>query len=370
MGDCAVVNSIEPLNLLDADNSSLESFFAVLGERKFRSSQVLQWIHKSGVVEFDRMTNLSKNLRALLAQKASIALPDIFKERQSTDGCIKWLLKLNDDNIIETVYIPEASRGTLCISSQAGCQLNCTFCATAQQGFSRQLKTSEIIGQLWLATRQLETLGGNHRGITNIVLMGMGEPLLNLSQVLPAIRLMLDNNGYNLSRKRVTLSTAGVVPGIDRLREECLTSLAISLHAPYDELRDKLVPLNKKYPIRDLLEACKRYSKSNNDSEVTFEYTMLEGINDQPKHAKKLLEVLSAVPAKINLIPFNKVEGIPFRCSPVKSIDRFREILVKGGIISTTRKTRGDDINAACGQLAGFVKPRLPRRHSNSSWAN
>tara|TARA_Y100001935_G_C17279244_1_gene496494 strand:- start:887 stop:1552 length:666 start_codon:yes stop_codon:yes gene_type:complete len=221
-----------------------------------------------------------------------------------------------------------------------------------------------------MATRQLEALDKNHRSITNIVLMGMGEPLLNLPHVLPAIRLMLDNNAYNLSRKRVTLSTAGVIPGIDRLREECLTSLAVSLHAPYDDLRDKLVPLNKKYPIGDLLEACKRYSKSNNDSEITFEYTMLEEINDQPKHAKKLLEVLSAVPAKINLIPFNKVEGIPFRCSPVKSIDRFREILVKGGIISTTRKTRGDDINAACGQLAGFVKPRIPRRQSNSSWAN
>ena len=370
LGDCVVVNSMEPLNLLDADNSSLESFFAILGERKFRSSQVIQWIHKSGVVEFDRMTNLSKNLRELLAQKAFVTLPDMFEEKQSSDGCIKWLFKLNDNNIIETVYIPERSRGTLCISSQAGCQLNCTFCATAQQGFSRQLKTSEIIGQLWLATRQLEALDKNHHGITNIVLMGMGEPLLNLSHVLPAIRLMLDNNAYNLSRKRVTLSTAGVIPGIDRLREECLTSLAVSLHAPYDELRDKLVPLNKKYPIGDLLEACKRYSKSNNDSEITFEYTMLEEVNDQPKHAKKLLEVLSAVPAKINLIPFNKVEGIPFRCSPVKSIDRFRQILLKGGIISTTRKTRGDDINAACGQLAGFVKPRILGRRSNSSWAD
>tara|TARA_B100000579_G_C22823132_1_gene851655 strand:- start:831 stop:1916 length:1086 start_codon:yes stop_codon:yes gene_type:complete len=358
---------MEPLNLLDADNSSLERFFSALGEKKFRSSQVIQWIHKSGVVEFDRMTNLSKNLRELLAQKASITLPDIFEKSESSDGCLKWLLRLNDNNIIETVYIPEPSRGTLCISSQAGCQLNCTFCATAQQGFSRQLKTSEIIGQLWLATRQLEALSGSRRGITNIVLMGMGEPLLNLSHVLPAIRLMLDNNGYNLSRKRITLSTAGVIPGIDRLREECLTSLAVSLHAPYDDLRDKLVPLNKKYPIADLLEACKRYSKSNNDSEITFEYTMLEGINDQTKHAKKLLEVLSSVPAKINLIPFNRVEGIPFKCSPIKSIDRFREILMKGGIISTTRKTRGDDINAACGQLAGYVKPRIPKRNLSSS---
>ena len=367
MGDCLAVNSIEPFNLLDADNSSLESFFAVLGEKQFRSSQVIQWIHKSGVVEFDRMTNLSKNLRELLAQKASVTLPELFKEKQSSDGCIKWLFKLNDNNIIETVYIPEPSRGTLCISSQAGCQLNCVFCATAQQGFSRQLKTSEIIGQLWLATRRLEVLSENHRGITNIVLMGMGEPLLNLSHVVPAIRLMLDNNAYNLSRRRVTLSTAGVIPGIDRLRKECLTSLAVSLHAPYDELRDKLVPLNKKYPIGDLLEACKRYSRSNNDSEITFEYTMLDGINDQPKHAKRLLKILSVVPAKINLIPFNKVKGIPFSCSPVKSIDRFREILVKGGMISTTRKTRGDDINAACGQLAGFVKPRILNRRSNSA---
>ena len=347
------MNSMEPLNLLDADNSSLESFFAVLGERKFRSSQVLQWIHKSGVVEFDRMTNLSKSLRELLTQKASITLPDVFEEKKSSDGCIKWLFRLNDNNIIETVYIPEPSRGTLCISSQAGCQLNCTFCATAQQGFSRQLKTSEIIGQLWLATRQLEALDKNHRGITNIVLMGMGEPLLNLPHVLPAIRLMLDNNAYNLSRKRVTLSTAGVIPGIDRLREECLTSLAVSLHAPYDELRDKLVPLNKKYPIGALLEACKRYSKSNNDSEITFEYTMLEEINDQPKHAKKLLEVLSAVPAKINLIPFNSFNGSNYERPCNKTINDFKSFLINKGFIATLRTTRGDGVDAACGQLVG-----------------
>ena len=267
---------MEPLNLLDADNFIFREFFAVLGEKKFRSSQVIQWIHKSGVVEFERMTNLSKTLRELLKQKASITLQIYVRGRQSSDGCIKWLFKLRDNNIIEAVYIPEPSRGTLCISSQAGCQLNCTFCATAQQGFQGNLKPAKLSDNYGWQLEQLEALDGNHRGITNIVLMGMGEPLLNLPHVLPAIRLMLDNNAYNLSRKRVTLSTAGVIPGMNRLREECLTSLAVSLHAPYDELRDKLVPLNKKYPIRELLEACQRYSKSNNDSEITFEYTMLE----------------------------------------------------------------------------------------------
>ena len=357
---------LEPLNLLDADSIRLNSFFKTLGEKKFRSSQILQWIHKQGVVEFDKMTNLSKNLRVILNKEAIITIPEIVMEKKSSDGSMKWLIKLADENIIETVYIPESGRGTLCVSSQAGCQLNCTFCATAMQGFSRQLKTGEIIGQLWLAKRRLYQLTKADRSITNIVLMGMGEPLLNLPNVIPAIRLMLDNNSYNLSRKRITISTAGVVPGIERLQEQCLTSLAVSLHAPTNEVRDKLVPLNKKYPLETLIGACQKYSKANKDSEVTFEYVMIDGINDEPNQAKKLIKILSGVPSKINLIPFNRVSGISYTRSSKDAIYRFRDILLKGGLVTTTRKTRGDDIAAACGQLSGAIRPRQPR-HLNAS---
>ena len=295
--------------------------------------------------------------------KNNIKAPKLIKEKRSADGTLKWLVQLEDGNIIETVYIPEPNRGTLCISSQAGCQLNCTFCATAQQGFSRQLETGEIIGQLWIASHLLSERDRCDAAITNIVMMGMGEPLLNVPNVIPAIRLMLDNNGYNLSRKRVTVSTAGVIPGIDLLKEQCLTSLAISLHAPNNELRNKLVPLNKKYPLQDLIRACQRYSTANNHSEVTFEYVMIKDLNDQPKHAKDLLNLLSSVPAKVNLIPYNTVPGVPHQRSEESSIDRFREKLLRGGLVTTTRKTRGGDISAACGQLAGSIKLRMNRSH-------
>lgn len=350
---------MKPFNLLGADRNSMEDFFHNMGEANFRSSQVIQWIHQLGVIEFEKMTNLSKDLRKRLGEKAIITAPTVISEKKSVDGTLKWMVQLEDGNIIETVYIPEPARGTLCISSQAGCQLNCTFCATAQQGFSRQLETSEIIGQLWLASRRLSERDRGGRAITNIVMMGMGEPLLNAPNVIPAIRLMLDNNSYNLSRKRVTVSTAGVIPGIDLLKRHCLTSLAISLHAPNDELRNKLVPLNKKYPLQDLLEACKRYSAADNYSEITFEYVMIKDLNDRTKHARSLLNLLSSVPAKINLIPYNEVPGIPHQRSDESSIDRFRETLLHGGMVTTTRKTRGEDISAACGQLAGSIKRKI-----------
>ena len=350
------------LDLMGGDIETLNTFFSSIGEKKFRSTQVIQWIHKQGICDINDMTNLSKKLRTDLPNSTVITVPKIVRQLESTDGTIKWLLELEDKNIIETVYIPEKNRGTVCISSQAACQLNCTFCATAQQGFSRNLKTSEIIGQLWLANNVLKSKHYNERRATNVVMMGMGEPLLNINNVIPALNLMLDNNAYNLSRRRVTVSTAGIIPGIEQLGSKCNVSLAISLHASNDELRNKLVPLNKKYPIENLIEACKTYANKTNLNHITFEYIMLNEINDSSSDAYKLISVLDQVPAKVNLIPFNPVSGMEFEASTEKRIDKFQTVLNRAGITTTIRRSRGQDIAAACGQLSGDVKLRKNKR--------
>src|SRR6056297_1185864 len=349
----------EKLNLLDLDRERLVEFFAQLGEKPFRARQILQWIHQRGVTDFDGMTDLSQGLRERLKALATIQSPRVIREQLSADGTIKWLLSVSGGSAVETVFIPEARRGTLCISSQVGCMLNCTFCSTATQGFSRNLDAAEIIGQVWRAAEAL----GPERRITNVVLMGMGEPLLNLDQVRPALELMRDDLAYGLAARRVTVSTAGVVPGIDALSDGPGVALAVSLHAPTDELRSRLVPLNRKYPIDELLAACKRYlSEKRPKQSVTFEYTMIDGVNDKPEHARQLLRTLAHVPSKINLIPFNPFPGTPFQCSPMPAIQQFQEILRKGGMIATIRKTRGDDIDAACGQLVGKVLSASSRR--------
>ncbi len=335
----------------------MEAFFVELGEKPFRATQLLQWIHQRGVDNFEAMTNLSKPLRARLAERCEIRGPDIAEVQKSTDGTCKWLLQLDDGNRIETVFIPEDDRGTLCVSSQVGCALECSFCSTARQGFNRNLSAAEIMGQLWVARREL----GEER-VTNVVLMGMGEPLLNFNNVVAATNLMLDDFAYGLSKRRVTLSTSGIVPALDRLAEVSDISLAVSLHAPDDELRNELVPINRKYPIRELLAACKRYVGRENRRKVTFEYVMLDGINDTPAHAKALIRLLSHVPSKVNLIPFNPFPGSGYRCSSPETIRRFSDILHAAGLIVTTRKTRGGDIDAACGQLVGRVNDRT-RRH-------
>ena len=349
------------LNLLGMDRTDLTRFFNSLGEKAFRADQVTQWIHQKGVDSFDVMTNLSRDLRSQLNDLSVVMSPAVVHDQLSTDGTRKWLLRLRDGNCIETVFIPEASRSTLCVSSQVGCALNCTFCATARQGYSRNLSSAEIVGQLWMAQKELQNSSHKPAKITNVVLMGMGEPLLNYDQVLVAVRLMLDDFAYGLSRRRVTLSTAGVVPGIDRLRVECPISLAVSLHAPNDALRDQLVPLNKKYPIPVLMDACRRYVKDAPRARVTFEYVMLSGINDSQQHARALIDLVRDLPAKVNLIPFNGFSGAPYQCSSEQDIERFQDLLCAAGIMTITRKTRGDDIAAACGQLAGKFVDRTRR---------
>lgn len=349
------------LNLLGFNQPSLERLFEDMGEKKFRASQVLKWIHQFRVRDFDAMTNLSKTLRTKLAEIAEIRPPEIVKDRLSADGTRKWLLRVDSGNCIEMVFIPEEDRGTLCVSSQVGCALNCTFCSTARQGFNRNLETAEIIGQLYLAASLLEKPGGENREITNVVLMGMGEPLLNFDNVVQAMELMLEDFAYCLARRRVTLSTAGVVPGIDRLSERCPVSLAVSLHAPDDDLRNEIVPLNKSYPIEELLAACRRYADHNPRQKITFEYVMLDGVNDSLEHARALAGRLRGIPAKVNLIPFNPFPDAGYRRSPQTRIDAFRQALMASGLITITRKTRGDDIDAACGQLAGKVVARSAR---------
>lgn len=350
------------VNLLDFDRQGLEAFFTAIGEKAFRASQVLKWIYQGGVDNFDDMTNLSKALREELKQQAEIRTPEIVTQQLSDDGTIKWLLRVDSGNCIETVFIPETDRGTLCISSQVGCALECSFCSTAQQGFNRNLSTAEIIGQLWVANKAMQCLPRNERVISNVVLMGMGEPLLNFDNVVRAINLMMDDNAYGLSKRRVTISTSGVIPALQRLKQVSDVSLAVSLHAPTDELRNQLVPLNKKYPIKQLLAACKEYVAGATRRKVTFEYVMLEGINDSPEQARQLVKVLQGVPAKVNLIPFNPFPGTHYRVSSQARIDKFRDILMQAGLITVTRKTRGDDIDAACGQLAGKVLDRTKRQ--------
>ena len=403
------MSTTEKTNLLGLDRLAMQEYFVALGEKPFRATQVIQWIHQYGVDDFDAMSNLSKPLRARLAETAEIRVPEILEDQTAADGTRKWLLRFDDGNAIETVFIPEGDRegrsrgpargdatperdasaplavtrvpsvgqtshedssddapgryrGTLCVSSQVGCTLNCSFCATGHQGFNRSLGVAEIISQLLVANRAMGRDPKGERLITNVVLMGMGEPLLNYDNVLPAMRLMQDDYAYGLSRRRVTLSTAGVIPMLDRLRAECPVSLAVSLHAPNDVLRDELVPLNKKYPIAQLLEACRRYCADSPRSRVTFEYVMLDGINDSLAHAHELVKLLQSVPSKVNLIPFNSFPETHYRRTPREAIDLFRDVLVAAGITTITRKTRGDDIDAACGQLAGRVQDRTRRR--------
>lgn len=352
----------EKINLLNFTQQQLRDFMHEIGEKPFRAQQLLQWIHQTGLQDFDQMSNLGKTLRQRLNECAEIRLPDIMSCQRSNDGTHKWLIKLDCGNCVETVYIPEAKRGTLCVSSQVGCALNCSFCSTGKQGFNRNLTTAEIIGQVWLAVRELSQQQGAHdKRITNVVMMGMGEPLLNFDNVVAAMDLMMDDLSYGLSKRRVTLSTSGVIPDMERLKEVSPVSLAVSLHAPNDELRNELVPINKKYPLAQLMEVCKHYFANENKRVVTFEYVMLKGVNDQPEHAAQLIKLLRNVPAKVNLIPFNPFPLTQYERSSQKSIDAFRDQLVAKGINTITRKTRGDDIDAACGQLAGEVKDRTSR---------
>ena len=353
----------ELVNLLGMDREGLESFFESIGEKKFRATQVMKWIHQMGVTDFQQMNNLSKELRNKLADIACIKNLEVSRDLISSDGTRKWLLQLEDGNHIEAVFIPEDDRGTLCVSSQVGCALDCSFCSTGRQGFNRNLTTAEIISQVWLASQLLDEEKKPGRKITNVVMMGMGEPLLNFDNVVTAVRIMMDDFAYGLSKRRVTVSTAGVIPAMDRLGDTLDMRLAVSLHATNDELRNELVPVNRKYPLKDLMAACRRFiDKQNSRSRITFEYVMLDGINDQPEHARELVKLLKGIPTLMNLIPFNPFEGSGYRSSPKKAVLRFSEILNKAGMTTVVRKTRGDDIDAACGQLAGRIEDKS-RRH-------
>ncbi len=345
-------------NLLGLPRPDLESFVAALGSKPFRARQLMSWLYKRNEGRFDAMTDLAREFRAQLTERAEIRVPEIVSAHVSADGTRKWLLRADSSQAFETVFIPEVDRGTLCISSQVGCVLDCAFCSTAQQGFNRNLTTAEIVGQVWLANRELGFEPGGQRRITNVVLMGMGEPLANFRNVVPAIRILMDDLGFDISRRRVTLSTSGLVPQIYKLAEEVNCALAVSLHAPDDALRDELVPINRKHPIGELLEACWHYIDEQNGRSVTFEYVMLDGVNDQLEHARQLVRLLKGRPAKLNLIPFNPFPGTQFRRSPMPVITRFRDELIQRGVLATIRRTRGDDIDAACGQLAGRVNDR------------
>ena len=351
-------------NLLNHDAAQLSGFFAEIGEKPFRARQLLRWMHQYGEADFSKMSDLAKPLREKLAACATIAAPRIVADATAADGTRKWLIDVGNANAVESVFIPETNRGTLCVSSQAGCALDCKFCSTGKQGFNRNLSTAEIIGQLWIANKALGATPKGERVVSNVVMMGMGEPLANFDNVVAAMRLMLDDNAYGLSRRRVTLSTAGIVPAIDRLREACPVALAVSLHAPNDALRDTLVPINRKYPLATLLAACQRYLHKAPRDFITFEYVMLEGVNDSAEHARQLIALVRDVPCKFNLIPFNPFPDSGFKRSPREAIRRFAEMLISAGLVVTTRRTRGEDIDAACGQLAGRVadKTRRTRR--------
>jgi 23S rRNA (adenine2503-C2)-methyltransferase len=373
------------VNLLDLDAKKLSGFCAGIGEKPFRAKQLLRWIHQSGEADFAGMSDLARELRDKLSTTAVIEAPGVISDHTAADGTRKWLLSVGADNGIETVFIPEASRGTLCISSQVGCALACTFCSTGRQGFNRNLTVAEIIGQLWRANNALaaepndepvtelaEIAHGQKRvrypnypnrgrAITNVVMMGMGEPLANFENVVTALDLMLDDNAYGLSRRRVTVSTSGLVPAMDRLRERCPVALAVSLHAPNDTLRDQLVPINKKYPIKELLAACQRYLQSAPRDFITFEYVMLDGVNDSLAQARELVQLVRHTPCKFNLIPFNPFPNSGYKRSSSEAVRAFRDVLMQAGLITTVRKTRGDDIAAACGQLAGKVLDKTRR---------
>ena len=349
------------VNLLDFDQEKLAAYFAESGEKPFRAKQLLRWMHQFGESDFSRMSDLSKALREKLGGLAIVEPPHLIQEQISDDGTRKWLLDVGAGQGVETVFIPDGDRGTLCVSSQVGCALECSFCSTGRQGFNRNLSVSEIIGQLWWANKALGCTPRNERVIGNVVLMGMGEPLLNFDNTVTALHLMLDDNAYGLSRRRVTVSTSGIVPAMDRLREACPVSLAVSLHAPNDALRDVLVPINKKYPLSELMAACRRYVVDAPRDYITFEYVMLDGVNDSPAHARELVALTRDVPCKFNLIPFNPFPDSEYRRSPAEVIRRFGSILIDAGRVVTTRKTRGDDIDAACGQLAGKVQDKTRR---------
>jgi 23S rRNA (adenine2503-C2)-methyltransferase len=348
-------------NLLNYDTAQLAGFFAEIGEKPFRAKQLLRWMHQFGEADFSRMSDLAKPLREKLAAGAVIEVPAIVSDSIAEDGTRKWLVDVGAGNAVESVFIPEANRGTLCVSSQAGCALDCKFCSTGKQGFNRNLTVAEIIGQLWIANKALGAVPKGDRVISNVVMMGMGEPLANFDNVVTAMQLMLDDNAYGLSRRRVTLSTSGIVPAIDRLRDSCPVALAVSLHAPNDALRDALVPINRKYPLAELLGACSRYLDRAPRDFITFEYVMLDGINDSAEHARQLIALVRDVPCKFNLIPFNPFPNSGFKRSSAEVIRRFAEILLAAGLVVTTRKTRGDGIDAACGQLAGKVEDKTRR---------
>ncbi|PKM16883.1 MAG: 23S rRNA (adenine(2503)-C(2))-methyltransferase RlmN [Gammaproteobacteria bacterium HGW-Gammaproteobacteria-2] len=364
-------DGIAKQNLLDLDRDGLERFFVeTLDEKRFRAHQVMKWIYHRHVTDFELMTDIGKSLRGKLEQHARVLPPSVVFEKPSTDGTHKWLLGMDGGNAIETVLIPDKGRGTLCVSSQVGCGLNCQFCSTATQGFNRNLSTAEIIGQVWVAAKHLGNVPHFQRKLTNVVMMGMGEPLLNFDNVVRAMNIMRDDLGFGLANKRVTLSTAGLVPQIDRLSEESDVSLAVSLHAPTDELRTELVPLNKKYPIAVLMAACVRYAQRKPRTSITFEYTMMKGINDQPEHARGLAALMRKLDAKVqrtntakvNLIPFNPFPGTRFERSNETDIRAFQTLLLEAGVLTMVRRTRGDDIDAACGQLKGQVLDRTRRQ--------
>ncbi|TVQ47517.1 MAG: 23S rRNA (adenine(2503)-C(2))-methyltransferase RlmN [Gammaproteobacteria bacterium] len=358
------LSAVSASNLLGLSRQALEAHFAMWGEKPFRARQFMQWVYQRGVLDFAEMTDMSRALRARLAAECTLTLPDIDSEQRSGDGTIKWLLNMGASQGIEMVYIPEPERTTLCISSQVGCALDCAFCATAQQGFNRNLSAAEIVGQVLLANHILHAEG---RQISNVVFMGMGEPLANYRAVVPATRVLIDDLGFGLSRRRVTISTSGLVPQIDRLGEDCNVALAVSLHAPNDALRDELVPINRIHPIEALLDACWRYAERQSSRQITFEYVMLDGVNDSLAHADMLVGLLRGRPAKVNLIPFNPFPETRFQRSPARVIDAFRDRLNQRGVRTTTRRTRGDDIDAACGQLAGRVADRTRVRLSEKT---
>jgi len=347
--------------LLNFDAQQLGAWFAEMGEKPFRARQVLRWVHKSGEENFDAMSDLALSLRGKLKETACVQAPTVMREELSGDGTRKWLLDVGTGNAVETVFIPETDRATLCVSTQAGCALNCAFCSTGKQGFNRNLSTAEIIGQLWWANREVGRDANGNWPVTNVVMMGMGEPLLNFDNTVSALRLMLDDNAYGLSRRRVTVSTSGIVPAMDRLKEECPVALAVSLHAPNDKLRDVLVPVNQKYPLRELMAACQRYLEKAPRDFVTFEYVMLDGVNDSAEHARQLVSLVQDVPCKFNLIPFNPFPQAPYARSSQAAVLRFRDVLMEAEIVTTTRKERGGDIAAACGQLAGRVQDKTKR---------
>ena len=351
-------------NLFDYDLMSLEKSFVEMGEKPFRAKQVLKWVYHHGVTDFQLMTNLGKGLRDRLSELFRIQPPTIGTEQISSDGTRKWLITLDQVNSVETVFIPEENRGTLCISSQVGCPLDCRFCSTAQQGFNRNLSTAEIIGQVWLANRELGSFSLGRRMVSNIVFMGMGEPLLNYDNVIKTISLLTGDLGFGLARRKVTVSTSGIIPKIDCLKTDSNVSLAISLHASNNMLRNEIMPINRYYPLAELLDACKRYTEHRDDEPITIEYVMLAGINDGQKDARNLVKCLQDLPAKVNVIPFNRFPGTNYQCSSIDTINAFRDYLMRAGIFTITRKTRGDDIDAACGQLVGKVAAKAARHQT------